>query len=234
MRTVGNEWIKFENAKIVAPILGAAFGIIFDIGYFYVIGLRFFTLFSLSEHILFAVTALPGVAVLVAFFYFFVIWSIRSVESSTEDQTSGLKDRGLRRNIVRHWPVYTFYVILGSVAIRAWWVKEYETAALHAAVILTVIVVRRWHRLWARPVVRFILPLTISLLFAFAMGCLVASNHLKINDTNVYDLHGKDAKVWRGRLLVSGDRGLLFFDFGTGRPQFRKWDGIDLLERIFW
>ena len=46
------------------PVLGAAIALTFDVGCFYAIGIDFFTLFSLSEHILFAIQALPIVLVL--------------------------------------------------------------------------------------------------------------------------------------------------------------------------
>jgi hypothetical protein len=41
------------------PLLGAALALTFDVGVFYAIGIDFFTLFSLSEHIVFALQALP-------------------------------------------------------------------------------------------------------------------------------------------------------------------------------
>ena len=41
------------------PLLGAALALTFDFGYFSALNLSFFTLFSLSEHILFAIQAFP-------------------------------------------------------------------------------------------------------------------------------------------------------------------------------
>ena len=41
------------------PLLGAALALTFDVGYFFALNLSFFTLFSLSEHILFAIQAFP-------------------------------------------------------------------------------------------------------------------------------------------------------------------------------
>ena len=41
------------------PLLGAAVAVTFDVGYFFALNWSFFTLFSLSEHILFAIQAFP-------------------------------------------------------------------------------------------------------------------------------------------------------------------------------
>jgi hypothetical protein len=41
------------------PLLGAAVAVTFDVGYFFRLNWSFFTLFSLSEHILFAIQAFP-------------------------------------------------------------------------------------------------------------------------------------------------------------------------------
>src|SRR6202521_1018906 len=49
------------NDKYIAyiPLLGAAVALIFDVGCFYAIQINLFTLFSLSEHIVFAIQAFP-------------------------------------------------------------------------------------------------------------------------------------------------------------------------------
>jgi hypothetical protein len=49
-------------------LLGGAIALTFDVGCFYAIGISFFTMFSLSEHILFSVQALPIVIVLLVIF----------------------------------------------------------------------------------------------------------------------------------------------------------------------
>jgi uncharacterized membrane protein len=44
-----------DNYLAYIPLLGAAVAVTFDVGYFFALNLSFFTLFSLSEHILFAI-----------------------------------------------------------------------------------------------------------------------------------------------------------------------------------
>jgi hypothetical protein len=46
-------------ALVALPIYGAMLAITYDVGFFYGIGLSYFTLFSLAEHVLFAFEVLP-------------------------------------------------------------------------------------------------------------------------------------------------------------------------------
>jgi hypothetical protein len=48
-----------ESYLAYIPLLGAAVAVTFDLGYFFALNWSFFTLFSLSEHILFAIQAFP-------------------------------------------------------------------------------------------------------------------------------------------------------------------------------
>jgi hypothetical protein len=48
-----------KEMLIIVPVLGSALAIIYDVGFFTGLGTSLFTLFSLSEHILFALEVLP-------------------------------------------------------------------------------------------------------------------------------------------------------------------------------
>jgi hypothetical protein len=51
--------IAYEKLVPVVSLIAAGIAVSFDVGYFYGVGIDYFTLFSLSEHILFALEALP-------------------------------------------------------------------------------------------------------------------------------------------------------------------------------
>ena len=51
--------LSLKEYLIFAPAIGVALAMVFDVGYFYGLNSGFFSAFSLSEHILFAVYALP-------------------------------------------------------------------------------------------------------------------------------------------------------------------------------
>jgi hypothetical protein len=60
-----------KELAIFIPLIGTVIAISYDVGYFYGIDIKFFTLFSVTEHIVFALEAAPialAVAILVAAF----------------------------------------------------------------------------------------------------------------------------------------------------------------------
>lgn len=59
MQITLSEWQKPEHVKIIAPIIGVIFAVLFEIGFFSSIGLGWFTFFPLSNHIEFALESLP-------------------------------------------------------------------------------------------------------------------------------------------------------------------------------
>src|SRR5882672_11158641 len=63
--------VAYDGFLPVLPVVGTAIAIVFDVGYFYGVGINYFTLFSLTEHISFAFEALP-VAVLILMLAVFI------------------------------------------------------------------------------------------------------------------------------------------------------------------
>ena len=57
-----------KDFLIPLPIFGTFAAVVFDVGYFYGIDINLFTLFTLSEHILFSIEALPFVFVAISIF----------------------------------------------------------------------------------------------------------------------------------------------------------------------
>jgi hypothetical protein len=51
-----NPW---KDYLVILPVIGTVSAVTFDVGYFYGIDINLFTLFSLSEHVLFSIEALP-------------------------------------------------------------------------------------------------------------------------------------------------------------------------------
>ena len=51
--------VTIKDWIVMLPLAGSILALTYDVGFFYGIGLPYFTLFSLSEHILFALQVLP-------------------------------------------------------------------------------------------------------------------------------------------------------------------------------
>jgi hypothetical protein len=60
------KYLSIENYFTYIPLLAAILALSIDVGFFYAFEINFFTLFSLSEHVLFALEVLP-VAIIVLF-----------------------------------------------------------------------------------------------------------------------------------------------------------------------
>jgi hypothetical protein len=60
-----------KELLVIAPLLGSTLAVAFDVGYFYGIDVNFFTLFSITEHIVFALEALPSAFILTVFLTLF-------------------------------------------------------------------------------------------------------------------------------------------------------------------
>ncbi|WP_028134352.1 hypothetical protein [Bradyrhizobium japonicum] len=54
-----------KDAIVIVPLLGTALAITYDVGFFGGIGLPYFTMFTLSEHIVFALEAVPFVIIVI-------------------------------------------------------------------------------------------------------------------------------------------------------------------------
>jgi hypothetical protein len=60
--------VQMPKLLASAPVVLAILGICYDVGYFAGIGLELFPLFTLSEHLVFAMEAIPALMVLIAAF----------------------------------------------------------------------------------------------------------------------------------------------------------------------
>jgi hypothetical protein len=74
---VGNG-IEPKDWLLFAPVLGSAVAVIYDVGLFYGLDISFFAFFSIGEHLLFALEALPVTFVIAVV----VIWFVGESASS--------------------------------------------------------------------------------------------------------------------------------------------------------
>ena len=58
--------LELTQVAVVAPLLASIAGVTYDVGYFYGIDINYFTFFSFSEHVLFALEDLPIALLLIA------------------------------------------------------------------------------------------------------------------------------------------------------------------------
>ena len=93
----------FKEYFAAIPLVGSAIAISFDVGYFAGIDINLFTLFSVTEHVLFALQAAPPA--------FVAAILIVAIIGSRVDVALGLKITEARKSRRRYAP----YVLIGFV-----------------------------------------------------------------------------------------------------------------------
>jgi hypothetical protein len=229
--------VPLKELAIMIPLVGIALAVTYDVGFFYGIGIEYFTLFSLQEHILFALQAIPTAFVLA----FGVPSGIlayqagkRAVDKNTPPIPTGKvelaellaiqeKVRAYFRMSQRWLLFYSLlFLAFGSVMV-----------ALHQYFVGAIAIMSGVGSLIGYsvkggnvPSVYFVLwYLVFYTCISFALGLQVAwytlhsTRSLEIIDT-------KSEGQLQATLIRSGDRGTMVFDPATRSVRFLLWDDV--------
>jgi hypothetical protein len=225
--------IPYEKFLPVAPLAGASIALFFDVGYFYGVGIDYFTLFSLTEHIGFALEALPA-ALIISICGIFLDalieaptnWSrIRAVVKG--EYTFPKKDLSsqLRRII---W-VMAIFVLLSAASLAYLWhlgflrifVLEFVFVVM---VVITMSASDRWYS--SRPIFLLVVGCTASLLLGEFFG------HRYVESPIAHDTIAlKSGDVISASVIRSGERGILYAKPRPNVVEFSQWDAIESISR---
>jgi hypothetical protein len=209
-----------KDLLVAFPIIGTALAVTFDVGYFYGIDINYFTLFSVTEHVTFALEALPSVigitlGILTAplVLDFVTARRRRSEERAPWDRTKAIYKTG------PFWVVMT--VILGNVLVL--WHDPSSWFSWAGFVFLLVFV----------GCICAFNPgdlSYVSVVAVFGAFGIVAAFCLGLDKGNSYrtyrysvKMDGTDIKT---RVVRAGERGLLFFESPTNALRFVPWTQI--------
>jgi hypothetical protein len=229
--------ISLKDIAILLPLLGAVLAITYDVGFFYGIGIEYFTLFSLQEHILFALQVIPT-----AFALAFAAPSgmlayragARAVDKNTPPIPTGKvelsellsiqeKVRAYLR-ISQRWLLFysLLFIAFGSVMV-----------ALHQYFVGVIAIMSGVGGLigYAKkggnvPSAYFVLwYLVFYTCISFALGVQVG--WYTLHSTKPLEIIvTKNGGQLEATLIRSGDRGMLVFDPTTRSVQFLLWDDV--------
>jgi hypothetical protein len=208
-----------KDLVVFIPLIGTVIAISYDVGYFYGIDVKLFTLFSVSEHIVFALEATPfalAAAIVVAAFV-----------GTGVDRTVGLA------------------VYVAGQKIQKRKTKLYIDVTLIAAVIILIGAVIYFRKLWVAAslvsgmsvALLRILPLAnrtiylvagaLVIICAFGMGHDFARSYvLHGPTTHSIQLENETLSV---KLIRSGDRGLLYYEPKSKQLSFLRWEAVKRL-----
>jgi uncharacterized membrane protein (Fun14 family) len=230
-----------EGATKVLSLLSVAllsFALAYDIGFFAGVGDRFFSFFSLSEHILFAIRVLPVAFGLVVsgVLYVYVFDTFHRIL--------------LRYQQRGKWYLigYTLFVFLYLISLAAILYNADKLVTLSDRLLQTegmlhymsAYIVITCTLFFAAPasIVFFdelrnykvyILSATIytiSFLISFFFGYVLALS-LIINDGNTDVIKLKDSKAFSGTILMAGEKGVLLYISEAKEAVFVKWENLE-------
>jgi hypothetical protein len=216
-----------KDLLVALPVLGTALAVSFDVGYFYGIDINLFTLFSVSEHVTFALQALPAALFLALCALIVPIFLNKAGSNRLSDgAAAAARAPATSRPFYRRmffWlmvAVTTFmiYHVLQNPTLAANWVT------LIMAILVTLSVARE------TALTSFLgLAAVYATALAFATGLDLAIAYRNSSSyPYVFKVEGAEIKA---RVVRSGEKGLLYFEAPSNDLRFVAWSDIKGLSR---
>jgi hypothetical protein len=206
----------FKELIVLIPIFGTAIAISYDVGYFYGIDIRLFTLFSIAEHMVFALEAAPfafGIAVgLVAF-----------IGSGADLQLGkAIQSVGQRRNL------FIDAAVIALVAITVGWMIYFRRLGFFAGVATGFfIALSRMVHITKRTT--YLVAGVLVIGTAYAFGYDNARSYLLSGQAQYSIQIDKELASQTVQIIRSGDKGILYYDPKTNLVSFVRWEAVTKL-----
>jgi hypothetical protein len=227
--TLSSNVLPFSLDKLVliAPLVGGSLAIVFDVGYLSAIDINYFTLFSLTEHVVFAPEAIPFVFVIVlgsGMLAAFLQWALSVPRRGRVDPKKTYK-----RRIFEHVFGYG-----GMLASGVWaYYNDFVKAAALAVFSIVLTLFGDFLRAVASEFIRanratFIClnVLALSIATAYLFGHYNARKYSS-ESVPLHTLYMKQGPSRPARIIRAGERGILYADPSTRTIIFDRWDAIE-------
>jgi len=204
---------KFKNALLVIPVLGTLCAVTFDVGYFSGIDINYYSVFSLAEHIGFALEVAPA-----AF-----LGTLLSLVTMVPLYSTLKKVRSTKLLVVVDigWDV---------IGLGAWWISNFTAAlSITFTVLLGLLLQKLTSALSKFQTKLYFVVSSIMTIFIFIFFLGYDMGHLYANGNIPRHLLNDDTA---GRLIRSGERGVLFVTKGDKQIVLYRWDGIKSIKTI--
>lgn len=213
--------VKGKDFLVLIPLLGSALAITYDVGYFAGVNIKLFTLFSLSEHIVFALEVLPE-SLLMAFCIGLLGYYHKPLGQKLKASRSGwnltitlIAALTLCTNAVAIL-LFNAYVAAIGAAIAACFLAT--GMARSRSVLGRVVLVGA-----GAAVMAYVLGYTAGSVFLYPnAGDEYFARHYSIITTIETKADGRLGV----KLIRSGERGVLFFEEKTKQVTLLRWDEI--------
>jgi hypothetical protein len=178
MATAPNNYADYVKLIPQLPILGGLVAISYDVGYFWGADITYYSLFSLTEHLVFATQALP-LAVIATVSYILITAVIERYRSAITPHTASAEDRKSKRRfpIGRTIAIWIVQAFIALMAIFFLLNGKYDLATAYGllfALFMSIILTPKERLLRYSPIV-FMITLVLG---AFSFGAAIAIRKL--------------------------------------------------------
>jgi hypothetical protein len=234
--------IDLKTLTVIGPLFASALAVLYDVGFFAGINIDFFTFFTLSEHLLFALQAIP-LAAFTAYSaggFFLGSWIGAKNTDTLLAKLQAEPDLEKRQALaapylarVSRFDRWRSKIVICAFAMAgiSLGVGSYVSAFATAVTAILIMLKKDWTDLQKldRKAVAFGASLFI-LVLAFLTGYERAGHILKTKIASENILI--DDKITPARIIRSGERGVLFLSIDTKKLRFIRWDAIKQIETL--
>jgi hypothetical protein len=223
------KYFSIEKFITYIPLLAATIALSFDVGFFYAIQINFFTLFSLSEHILFALQALPvAIALLFVVAILLPVFSIEPKKHSPQTSTPIGKYQRIGAIVA------VVALVGGLISFVAYIVWTSEPLARLFVIFISLFVIPPvFASLFVEARFRQLQILTTAILIcvviSFAFGMAFGAGLRTSNTINIVKLKANRPAI-TGVVIRSGERGILLYERASNLVRFEPWEAINSIE----
>ena len=234
---------QFRNDSIkafgvYAPLLASTMAISFDVGYFSGLGISYFTIFSLTEHLLFAIEALPiamlVAAIVIGFFVYtqFLLSKNARELASFNDKIKGMGLPELREELnslraslrKKWWKEIIFYVVVAGWLAWTLYFAYFGMIVLFAYIYFAAMYLIKSERSQLHTLTMALASAAMPMVCSFAFGFQTAMVFKRIDTPNAF-LVQKMNEI-PARIVRSGEKGVLFLSLDSKTVRFLKWDAV--------
>lgn len=224
--------LKTKNPKIAdyliyLPAMGSILAVSCDVGYFYAVNINFYTLFSLSDHILFSLQYFPLALVAVCGMALVMLVALRSLifigRSIIDGDENGQLSTAHRRSRLKLTLVLLVLAIISNGTLL-YFDRSITTIITVSTFSLPVVFYLIAPNLASGPQFLFLAYLIVALAMSFTFGLTLgeASKESK-KFTSAIETSKNLLNV---RFLRSGEKGVLFVEEQTKRISFLVWSEV--------
>jgi hypothetical protein len=216
--------LSTKELLVFVPAIGSAIAITYDVGYFAALDINLFTVFSISEHIAFALEVIPLAILASTLLIICPIafdWGLKIIEQEANfEMRTGKK--------IKFYEKKTFWLqVVGTIWTIAYVYFDRSRSSIAIAVLfIAAMILIAWlpSTLFSRPVILIGASTIVGLTLAFTIGMDVATSY---RNSTIYRYTVKTADTeLKAKVVRSGERGLLFHDEASKQLLLLPWSEI--------